>query len=583
MPNLNFSFGFKFDDSAVKVFNQNLTHVNEAVKSFNQSLAHTNEIAKDATNLFGGLRGTLKQFEKIQSLSAYSTVISNSVSALKSLGAGFANAVGWAGAYADQGDKIAKTSRLVGLSVKDFQALDSAARHAGMGSEEMTAALRKLNVNLFKARSGDATALKPFESLLPKSLSEYRDNAEVIRALAGSYAKLESAEQRAFVSQSLFGEGGLKMSELLSQGEESLKKYIDEYDAAFSEDGARNAEAFNDALQDMRESVNVLKISLAQELFPVFAETFGSVRDVFKNHMPQIKDISRRMGGLVSSLLDFAPAFLDFAIKIVDFTGPLLPLLTGILAGVLAMVPAVAQIVIGAKAIAALFVTVAKVISGVVFYVREVLAVLRVTFMVVGGAGVASFLLIVGYVVGLVSIVKQFYDNWEMWCSFVNHELTDAVNGFFSDLWEGVKSVGSALYDLFIAPFVNFFKTIPELWESFKDGIGAVAEMFSELGGKIYDAIFGSVRKAWTAAKGFLSGLPFVGGLFESDAPESGASAGASADLSAHVGEMVRSTNTTTTNRFSVDFRNMPRGVTVTPPASGDFDFSRGYVFGGGF
>lgn len=59
MPNLNFSFGFKFDDSAVKVFNQNLTHVNEAVKSFNQSLAHTNEIAKDATNLFGGLSDKL--------------------------------------------------------------------------------------------------------------------------------------------------------------------------------------------------------------------------------------------------------------------------------------------------------------------------------------------------------------------------------------------------------------------------------------------------------------------------------------------------------------------------------------------
>ena len=586
MPNLNFSFGFKFDDSAVKVFNQNLTHVNETVKAFNQSLAHTNETAKVTANLFDGMRDKLKRLGKIQNLASFSTVISNSVSALKSLGAGFENAVGWAGAYADQGDKIAKTSRLVGLSVKDFQALDSAARHAGMGSEEMTAALRKLNVNLFKARSGDATALKPFESLLPKSLSEYKDNAEVIRALAGSYAKLESAEQRAFVSQSLFGEGGLKMSELLSQGEESLKKYIDEYDAAFSEDGARNAEAFNDALQDMRESVNVLKISLAQELFPVFAETFGSVRTFLKSD-----DGKRKMAGLKSAIVDFVknilpkiPVALNAVLSVVNAIGPGWSVL---IAGIVSVLPALAQVIALLGTLGNVFLSVwanaAKVIFGVVSALREVWTVLRVTFMVVGGTGVASFLLIVGIVVGLVSIVKQFYDNWEMWCSFVNHELTDAVNGFFSDLWDGIKSVGATLYDLFIAPFVNFFKTIPELWESFKDGVGAVAEMFSELGGKIYDAIFGSVRKAWTAAKGFLSGLPFVGGLFESDAPESVASAGASSDLSAHVGEMVRSTNTTTTNRFSVDFRNMPRGVTVTPPASGDFDFSRGYVFGGGF
>lgn len=45
MPKLNFSFGFKFDNSAVKVFNQNLTHVNETVKV--------------TTNLFGGLSGKL--------------------------------------------------------------------------------------------------------------------------------------------------------------------------------------------------------------------------------------------------------------------------------------------------------------------------------------------------------------------------------------------------------------------------------------------------------------------------------------------------------------------------------------------
>lgn len=131
MPNLNFSFGFKFDNSAVKVFNQNLTQVNKTVRS-------TTDAVKD-------LNGKVDLFTKIQKWSAISTIVTNSVSMLKGLAAGFEKAAGWAGEYAERGDKIAKTSRLVGLSVKEFQALDSAARHAGMSSEEMVAEFRRRN------------------------------------------------------------------------------------------------------------------------------------------------------------------------------------------------------------------------------------------------------------------------------------------------------------------------------------------------------------------------------------------------------------------------------------------------------
>ena len=38
----------------------------------------------------------------------------------------------------------------------------------------------------------------------------------------------------------------------------------------------------------------------------------------------------------------------------------------------------------------------------------------------------------------------------------------------------------------------------------------------------------------------------------------------------------------TITNKFSVDFKNMPRGVKVAAPKSGDFDYSYGYVLDGG-
>lgn len=326
---INVNIDLKLNDSGIKALQQNFAQMTQTVNQTTESVR--------------GLNQKLRPLGKIQGLAAVSMIFTNTSSAVKSLAADLEKAVGWAGAYADRGDRIAKTSRLVGLSAKEYQALDSAARHAGMRTEEMDAALRKLNVTLFKARSGDAAALKPFESLLPKALSAYKDNSEIIRALAGSYAKLESAEQRAFVSQSLFGEGGLRMSELLSQGEESLGKYIDGYEAAFSDEGARNAEAFNDSLQDMRESVDALKMSVAQELFPVFTETFASVRAFLKSDEGKEKfaAIKSAVVGLVDKVLPKIPKALDIALSVVNAIGPGV---TVAIAAFVALLPVLGQV-----------------------------------------------------------------------------------------------------------------------------------------------------------------------------------------------------------------------------------------------
>lgn len=110
-------------------------------------------------------------------------------SGIKSLGnsvkSAFSKSYGFVEEFAKSGDKIAKTSRLVGLSVKDYQAFSSAAKHAGMSTEEMDGALRKFNVNLGKARSGDKTAFKMFDSILGgKKLADFEDTPSLIAAVA---------------------------------------------------------------------------------------------------------------------------------------------------------------------------------------------------------------------------------------------------------------------------------------------------------------------------------------------------------------------------------------------------------------
>ena len=124
----------------------------------------------------GGLQTKMKQAFALAGVQSFATGI-------KSLGASikdtFAKSFTMAQEFASTGDKIAKTSRMVGLSVKDYQAFASAAQHAGISTEEMDSALKKFNVNLGKARAGDKTSLKMFDAILGgKNLSNYKDSTD---------------------------------------------------------------------------------------------------------------------------------------------------------------------------------------------------------------------------------------------------------------------------------------------------------------------------------------------------------------------------------------------------------------------
>lgn len=491
----------------------------------------------------------------------------------------FSKSFNFAEEFAKSGDKIAKTSRLVGLSVKDYQAFSSAAQHAGMSTEEMDGALKKFNVNLGKARSGDEKSLEMFDSILGgKSISSFKDSASLIAAIADGYQKLGSAEQKAFVSQELFGRSGLKMSELLSQGDEGIKKLIADFEShggGFSEDGAKNAEAFNDELQNMMETVNSLKISVAQDLFPIFIDLFKTVQTFIKDNreeiIPIVKDIFEQISEFVKSLLPRIPAILNTVLSVVRAIGPgaivfftgfvsILPIIGKILFGLYQMGPIIKYVIIGVKSVAT--------------WGWAIVNAFKITAAVIGGPTLAMIGLVVAAVVSWGIAIKSIYDNWNL--------VGDAVEWVWTTIKESLEWWWNGFKSLFVEPVWNFFQALPgaisSLVDGFLDGFKTIGQMVYELGGKIYDTIVGSVKDAWSAAKGVLSNIPFVGKLFDdSKSPD----ASSSSSLGASVAQAVSESHTTTTSRFAVDFKNMPRGVQVTAPDHGDFDYSRGYVLAG--
>lgn len=536
--------GFNFKKSSTTAVVNNITNVKTSVSSLNA--------------VFSNVEQRIDSLNRVAKWAAAGTAVKDLFSGVKSAADAtvsvFKKQFDFVSSFAISGDKIAKTSRLVGLSVKDYQAFSSAAQHAGMSTEEMDGALRKFNVNLGKARSGDKNSLKMFDSILGgKSISSFKDSTSLIAAIADGYQKLGSAEQKAFVSQELFGRSGLKMSELLSQGDEGIKKLIADFEShggGFSEEGAKNAEAFDDALQDMLETVNSLKISVAEELFPTFTELFKTIQSYIKDNkeklIPVIKSIFTSTAGFVKNILPKIPIILDKILSVVDLIGP------------------------GVLSVSAAFFTILPILT-------QIFMAVKVIVLAFGAPLLASIGGVLVLLYEMYSIGKQFYDNWEMFSDFIRNDLAESfgiVGKFLS--WVG----DSIANDLF-----RIYKIITNF--NFDDFTGSVMMAFKELGGMIYDSIFGNIRAAFGAAKSLIKSIPGIGRLLgDEDEPLTKTASSASSDsgsssLGASVAQAVSESHTTTTSRFAVDFKNMPRGVQVTAPDHGDFDYSRGYVLAG--
>lgn len=576
--------GFNFNGSGVTSAVGGISKITGSIKGMDSALGSvtkTLKSLKNAASLMLAVQGTKSIFGGISSIG-------------KTIKDGLKREFDFVADFASAGDKIAKTSRLVGLSVKDYQAFSSAAKHSGMSVEEMDSALKKFNVELGKAKSGDKNALKMFDAILGgKKLSGFKDSTEILKEIANGYTKLASAEQKAFVTQSLFGRGGAQMSELFSGGGKGIEKAIADFEntgGGFTEEGTKEAEKFNDTLQEMSETINSLKISVAEVLFPTFSEMFKSVGAYVKEHrgelIPLIKEVFTGVAKFSVNLLPKIPVVLDKVLNIVNMLGAktvvvgvafmhILPAITSIVVGLASIAPLVFKIIGGVKLLAGLFL--------------PVVTAVKLTAAVLGGPVLATIGLVVAAVVSWGIAVKSVIDNWNLVpdaIEWIGTTIKESI-GFWIDWFgTGFKTIANWFNTTLVDPVKNFLDALPGMlsgvWDSFKSGI-------ANIGTFIYDAIYGNITKAFSAAKSILSKIPGLGKLFGgSENPLSiaqSASVGGAGEPntpSAAAAQMISESRVTTTNRFAVDFKNMPRGVTVTPPENGgDFDWSRGYMLGG--
>ena len=172
-------------------------------------------------------------------------------------------------------DALLKLSQRVNVSVEDLSRLQNAAELAGVSSGELEQSLVRFSASIGKAANGSKSLADTFGSLgisVKDSNGVLRPTQEILFDLADEFARTEDGARKLAIAQELGSRGFEKLIPLLNQGSEGLKKYS----ATFSDDFAKNAEAFNDNITELRQNFSRLAATIAGPLVAALNEAFGT-------------------------------------------------------------------------------------------------------------------------------------------------------------------------------------------------------------------------------------------------------------------------------------------------------------------
>ena len=243
----------------------------------------------DTENLEKGLKDVMRQLNRMQSTSAKAGRAIQKVANLQTFQV-FTQAAGYVTsatrAIVDFGrstaaaiDESAKAATNLGITYAQFEELKLAASEAGVGQQQLFAAMARSTRALYDAQNGTKTAADAFAQLglNVEELGEM-DAATRFQTIIGALGTIENEAQRTALSMVIFGRAGAQLGALVAGG------------AAGLNDAAMAARQLGLSLTDLQaDNVEQMNDSLGR----VSASFTGIINQITANLAPAITGISK--------------------------------------------------------------------------------------------------------------------------------------------------------------------------------------------------------------------------------------------------------------------------------------------------
>ncbi|MGL6026050.1 MAG: hypothetical protein ACRC0U_02920 [Vibrio sp.] len=187
-------------------------------------------------------------------------------------------------------DQLAKKAANLNLPIGELQAMQSQAEHAGVSADSLASSMADFtkNIGLLQKTGGGSLGsyLKSSKNALFRDLRGAEDTQQAYEMLLKSFSKLKTAQEQMAFTDAAFGGNGSEMLIMLREGTEGLTAAREEFNAlggGVQAEDAENAEAYNDALQKLKEGMNSIKSAALAPVMKELTAIFTQLSDKFKN------------------------------------------------------------------------------------------------------------------------------------------------------------------------------------------------------------------------------------------------------------------------------------------------------------
>lgn len=181
----------------------------------------------------------------------------------------------------DSIDASSKLSRSLGITYEELVGLQLAGDLAGTSSEQLGAALNRLQVTLGKAQAGSKESVEAFSNLgLSVSDLVGLNASQQMQRIADAISQIPDPAQRSAAAVAIFGKSGASLLPFFESGGQALAdmaKEANRLGLSLTDVQAANVEAFNDAVTLAGKSIEGVVTQIVADLAPgikTAADTF---------------------------------------------------------------------------------------------------------------------------------------------------------------------------------------------------------------------------------------------------------------------------------------------------------------------
>ncbi|MGR9427732.1 hypothetical protein [Rhizobium leguminosarum] len=217
---------------------------------------------------------------------------------------------------ADAADAAGKAAQAAGLQIDAYGRLAFAAEQNDVAAEQFGAAMSKLNVAIGDAAKGGKEAAVKFAALgvsIKDTHGRLRPTEDIVRDLAGAFAKLPDGAKKSALAISLFGKSGASLLPFLNEGKQGLidlGAQAEKLGIVFTAADSDIGDAMGDALSEVSRASQGIGNKIGLIFAPAITAAAERLRDVL---------IVNR-----DAILGFARSIADTALPIIqDFISAL--------------------------------------------------------------------------------------------------------------------------------------------------------------------------------------------------------------------------------------------------------------------